>query len=436
MLIFVLSASGRLGQATMGLTKLSMTFGLVAIIGCGGGTPSTATTPPPTPPPPTGPASGTELLYEAGSGSLQAFVLNPQTGVLSAPVNALPDGFLPENQGIPPVASPNGKFLYLQAFDQEDGVAAIYCYSITGTHGELTAIQGVTGPPFIPQYPPAIDNVDSMIMDPKGQNLYLATDDAGGTPSSPAPHSIRQYSIDPTSGALTEQLPYSVTSTAQSSALAIDPSGKYLYAESVLFNSGIGISAFSIDSATGAVTEIPGSPFVANGTITNISGNPEILVSPSGKYLYLNLVDQAYAFSIDASTGALNALSGSPYNLNLPRLETPLLQPNGKFLYAVATVVGSFDLSFSSFPIDTASGAITTTPASVVETSREVGAYTGGTVIDPSGQVLVTKNRFTSLSTFLIDGATGAISTQPGGPYDDGDPNTAGWESATIVKFP
>ena len=31
----------------MGLTKLAMTFGLVAIVGCGGGTPATTTTPPP-----------------------------------------------------------------------------------------------------------------------------------------------------------------------------------------------------------------------------------------------------------------------------------------------------------------------------------------------------------------------------------------------------
>jgi hypothetical protein len=150
----------------------------------------------------------------------------------------------------------------------------------------------------------------------------------------------------------------------------------------------------------------------------------------------MNLVDQVYVFSLDASTGVPNALSGSPYNLNLPHLETTLLQPNGKFLYAVATVVGSSDLSFSSFPVDTASGAITTTPAAVVETSREVGAYTSGSVIDPSGQVLVTKNRSTSLSTFLINGVTGAISAQTGGPYSDGDPNTAGWESAAVVKIP
>ena len=420
----------------MGLTKLAFTFGLVAIIGCGGGTSTSGTTPPPTPPPPTGPASGTELLYEAGFGSLQAFVLNPQTGVLSAPVNALPDGLLPENQGIPPVASPDGKFLYLQAFDQVDGIAAIYCYSITGTHGELTAIQGVNGPPFIPQYPPQIANVTGMVMDPKGQNLYLTTNDSGGDPSTPSSHSIRQYSIDPTSGALTEELPYSVTSAAQSSALAIDPSGKYLYAESVLFQSGIGISAFAIDSATGALKELPGSPFVVNPTSNSLLNSSKIVFSPSGEFLYMNSEDQVYAFSINATTGVPNALSGSPYNLNVRGLETLLLHPNGKFFYAVGQVLGSSDLSFSSFPVNTASGAITTTPVSVAEASSQSGAYTRGTVIDPSGQVLVVKNQSTSLSTFLIDGATGAISTQPGGPYNDGDPNTDGWESATIVKVP
>jgi hypothetical protein len=150
----------------------------------------------------------------------------------------------------------------------------------------------------------------------------------------------------------------------------------------------------------------------------------------------MNLADQVYAFSIDATTGVPKALSGSPYNLNIRGLETLLPHPNGKFFYAVGQVVGSSDLSFSSFPVDMASGAITTTPVSVVETGRESGAYLGGTVIDATGQVLVVKNQFASLSTFLIDGVTGAISAQPNGPYNDGDPDTTDWQSATVVKFP
>jgi DNA-binding beta-propeller fold protein YncE len=194
--------------------------------------------------------------------------LNPQTGVLGAPVNALPSGFLPENQGVPPVASPNGKFLYLQAFDQEDAKAAIYCYSITGVHGELTAIQGVIGPPFIPQYPPRIAMAHALVIDPKGQNLYLTADDENTTGSAVSPRSLRQYTIDPASGALTEQLPLPITSVGDSFRLAVDPAGKYLYAASALLNSGIGISVFAIDSTTGGVKEIPGSPFVVDPAST------------------------------------------------------------------------------------------------------------------------------------------------------------------------
>jgi 6-phosphogluconolactonase (cycloisomerase 2 family) len=420
----------------MGRTKLTLTFSLAIIAGCGGGTPAAITTPPSIPPTPSGPASGSEVLYQAGFGSLQAFTLNPQTGVLGAPVNALPDGFLPENQGIPPVASPNGRFLYLQAFDQADGEPAIYCYSITGTHGELTAIQGVTGPPFISKYPPRIAMAHALVIDPKGQNLYLTTEDVDSTTSTVSSHSIRQYTIDPASGALTEQLPVSIASVAGSYNLAVDPAGKYLYAVSVLFNSGVGISVFAIDSTTGGVKELPGSPFVADPASSSLGDSTQILFSPSGKFLYMNLVDQVYAFSIDASMGVPNALSGSPYNLSLPGIETLLLHPNGKFFYAVGQVPGSSDLSFSSFPVDTGNGAITTTSVSVVETSRESGAYLTGTVIDASGQVLVVKNRFASLSTFRIDGTTGAISAQPGGPYNDGNPETTDWQSATIVKIP
>jgi 6-phosphogluconolactonase (cycloisomerase 2 family) len=211
-------------------------------------------------------------------------VLNPQTGVLSAPVNALPGGFLPENQGIPPVASPNGKFLYLQAFDQEDAKPAIYCYSITGTHGELTAIQGVNGPPFILQYPPQIAATHALVIDPKGQSLYLTTDDQDEITSFVTSHSIRQYTIDPASGALTEQLPVSITSVAGSYNLAVDPAGKYLYALSILFNSGIGLSVYAIDPTTGGVKEIPGSPFVVDPALSSLGDGTQIFISPSGNF--------------------------------------------------------------------------------------------------------------------------------------------------------
>jgi 6-phosphogluconolactonase (cycloisomerase 2 family) len=69
------------------------------------------------------------------------------------------------------------------------------------------------------------------------------------------------------------------------------------------------ISAFSIDSTSGALTQISGSPFDAGS-------NPVFVVlDASSKSLYVG--DQAstiYGFSIDSSTGALSGAAGFPYS--------------------------------------------------------------------------------------------------------------------------
>jgi DNA-binding beta-propeller fold protein YncE len=70
--------------------------------------------------------------------------------------------------------------------------------------------------------------------------------------------------------------PFSAGSTPYE--LAIDPSGKYLY---VAIGGADRIAGFSIDSATGALTPVPGSPVTGDGYVNFVVGDHGSLLSPT-----------------------------------------------------------------------------------------------------------------------------------------------------------
>ena len=92
--------------------------------------------------------------------------------------------------------------------------------------------------------------------------------------------------------------------------LAMDSAGAFLY----VGNSGSGsISAFSIDSGTGALTEVAGSPFPIGLTPINMK------VSPSGSTLYVTggfsngNVSAGIIEVFNLNQGVLSVVAGSPF---------------------------------------------------------------------------------------------------------------------------
>jgi 6-phosphogluconolactonase len=87
-------------------------------------------------------------------------------------------------------------------------------------------------------------------------------------------------------------------------SVTVDPSGKFAYVGNYSSNS---ISAFTINTNTGALTAISGSPFAAGASPQSVT------VDSSGKFAYVanfNSNDVS-AFTINASSGALTPV-GSP----------------------------------------------------------------------------------------------------------------------------
>jgi DNA-binding beta-propeller fold protein YncE len=136
---------------------------------------------------------------------------------------------------------------------------------------------------------------------PNGYFLYIANANTTGT------NGISAYlvtSSNPTAIALD-----SLTTGNYPTEIAITPNGRFLYVTNNWTTTGAnGLSGFSITSSTGALTPI------TSGTLTTGKYPFGIAISPDGNFLYVanqdnNTANGLSAYSINASTGALTAIT-------------------------------------------------------------------------------------------------------------------------------
>ncbi len=198
---------------------------------------------------------------------------------------------------------------------------------------------------------------------PGGTGLYLTVDPLNrfvfASDDAP-PGNVLAFTISST-GALTA-VPGSpfptipgFVGTTRPGQVVTDPTGNFVYTVLTATNQ---VAAFSIDASTGALTLVPGSPFAA--------GNTPIGLAVVSNFLYVsNALDGTISgYSIDPTTGALTALAGSPFAIHGGPL---VASPFGGFLYTT----GSGGLLALS--INPQTGALTQVGSSI--------PYTGATVL-------------------------------------------------------
>jgi len=228
----------------------------------------------------------------------------------------------------------------------------------------------------------------------------------------PTSNNIVAYREDPNSGALIQLAGSPISAGSGLEALALHPSGKYLYAA----NSGSNnISLYTI-SSTGGLTEV--TPRTTAGT------SPTLLaIDAAGSFLYVANTGSSdiSVYSIDASSGTLTAVaqSGGPTApLGLQAMNMALA-PSGNFLYVTGEeqlaggtttgIIEAFSLS---------QGTIAQTP--VPNSPFFTGNSPLGLAIDSSGSHLYTANKQdNSISTFTInaDGSLSAVGSAIGESY-------------------
>jgi 6-phosphogluconolactonase len=114
----------------------------------------------------------------------------------------------------------------------------------------------------------------------------------------------------------------------QSLAVTTLPDKNYLYAA----NGADGtISGFSIDPATGNLSQVPASPFTTNNQAANYS----LAIGPDNRFLFVasDASPLIHVFTISPETGGLHQVSGSPFSFSNPFFALKV-SANGQFLFA------------------------------------------------------------------------------------------------------
>ena len=267
-------------------------------------------------------------ILGSGATSVAGFSVDAESGGLS-PV----PGLSQVGDGSILVVAPNGKFLYVGGSN-----GTIECLSINAATGALTPISqsSVRGSVFA--------------INPAGTYLYGSDSDTFA------------YSIDPSTGALTQ---VQMVTGLVCSHIAIDSSGMNFYCLSQ------GIQAWQIDATSGKLTGVTGSPFASSKAFQGLA------IDPSGSFLYSVVGETSsgrpiYGFAIDANTGALTAMQGSPFAIPT----TPLteytytygvtVEQLGRYVYAVELNSG-----VASYAVNPTTGELTL----VASSSSGPGAY-------------------------------------------------------------
>ncbi len=242
------------------------------------------------------------------------------------------------------------------------------------------------------------------VVDNRGKFLYVLSSQG-----------LDAFSIQTGSGALSAvsgspfpiAMPSSVGYSQPATLMAIDQTNKFLYV-----STSTGIATFKIDQSTGQLTPVAGSPFGGS-----VSAPWTIVITPNNSFLYLlqaNSSSQIYGFRVDESSGGLMPLAGSPFSagscgtavpsgtVGVPGPDNMTIASAGKFMYDNCGI----------YAIDQNSGAIT------VVSSQGPGDWP---VIDPTGDFLwaITGDQQScfhcdvGITTYQVDPNTGALTAGP-----------------------
>jgi 6-phosphogluconolactonase (cycloisomerase 2 family) len=346
---------------------------LVASSACGGSGDSTS--------PGNKPATVGGILYGAVLGDrVAAYAINASNGALT-PIAGSPfeaEASEPEAFTMWLSANPARSVVYLAIASTN-----IESWSANPTTGVPTAMSGA---PF------AIPLNGRIVVSPDGNHVYA-----------PTRTGLATYSIgaDGTLGGVDSKS----DSPGSGAAAAVTPDGRFVYLASGPDQSRI--STFSVLSETGALSPLAVSTLAPSDT--TFPGEAGMAITPNGQFLYVSsrstLGGRIQAYRIASGSGGLSPVNGAPFTSPASPKEL-VLDPSGKFLF-VATGSG-----VAAYSVDAASGALTAVAGSPFGSSGM-----NHVVVDASGHFLYATFLSTPIAAYTIDQKTGALSAIAGGPF-------------------
>lgn len=345
--------------------------------------------------------NATTYVYELRADSIAGFSV-AKDGNLT-PISGSPFSVPQQTKGIS--VSPTGNFLF-----EESGTTSadqiqqfIHAYKIDQSTGELAQAATTQGP----------SDLQLVAVHPSGKLLYMSGFDSG----------LFAYHIgDDGSLQQINSVPYP-PKPAGVPTLSAD--GTLLYVASLAEGTNQ-IYGYAIDSATGTLTPVPGSPLTVGPSVVPGIGfkGPQGLtpfLDPAGPYLYVASQNDGNvdAFNVSAKTGALSPVAGSPIATHSMLPVSLASDPAGRFLY-----VGDYgNVNIAAFQINQSTGALAEVPNSPFKNLdtpiKEVATDTAGRFLYVDGS--------TSVTGYAIDQTSGALTPLPSSPFSTShDPQPLG----------
>jgi 6-phosphogluconolactonase len=304
------------------------------------------------------------------------------------------------------------KFIYVP----NPGSGNVSAYAVNANTGALTA---VAGSPF-----PA--GISPGIVTPDPSEKFLYSSNGGSMVGGPlGPPTITEYSINSSTGALTEipgsplRFDNSPQPGAQSS-IAFDPSGKFGYATAFIAGN-LSVFGFSVDAASGALAPVANSPFALPPSNTGTTVIARGTFDNAGKHFYAPFVGgtgSVAVYDFNAVSGALtpNVAPLVSTGDNIP--STPRTHPNGKYLYVPNLTSGSI----AAYTIDAVTGSLSTIVGSPYSTQ---GNFPIVVTVHPSGRFVYAANGNSFQSTpvnatvaaYAVNSSSGVLTPIAGAPF-------------------
>jgi 6-phosphogluconolactonase (cycloisomerase 2 family) len=274
-----------------------------------------------------------------------AYFINKSNGSL----HQVPGSPFPLSETSGPIAvHPSGKFVFVGtlAFQPGDGILVLK----VNPDGSLTE---VNSSPVLTNSTPG-----EITVDPSGKHVYVSSQ--GG-------NSIDAFNFDISSGTLTPTpgSPY-IVSTPGCVGLGLsgitNSFGKFLYTSE---DGASMISAFAIAGTTGTLKEIRGSPFADDGGCVGGGVSPvDLTTEPTGKFLYVLNRNPFYIsiYAINAGNGSLRHIRDT-VQIGTYSYESLRSDPSGKFLYVPVVDTDGIE-KLSGFSVNAVSGELTALPGS------------------------------------------------------------------------
>lgn len=224
-----------------------------------------------------------------------------------------------ENNGAPWAIGldPNGPFIYTASGPCCPGVNSPFAeaFSLNISTGALTAI---AGSPFA-----AGTFADMLAVAPGGEFLYYNSLSAGGTPG------IAAYGIA-SNGVPTALAGSPFATPVGDSGMALTSDGRFLFTVPQTPKGSSQIYTFSINSS-GALTQV--AQTTVSSSPTSVVAMNAVQIPGSGNFVFVACDSTIAVFNLNTQSGQLTPVSGSPFSVSGP-ISSFAINSSGAFLYA------------------------------------------------------------------------------------------------------